>query len=94
MRTVLLTARELDSSPAGNKYMLAIGVTPASSGLSRTPVSDHSYPTLESICDFVNAAKALDAHGLAALREALRNGRPHHARVSEESAVRMGFKLP
>jgi hypothetical protein len=94
MKTVLLMARKLDSSPVGNKYMLAIGVTPASSGLSRTPVSDHSYPTLENLCDFINAAKALGAHSLAALREALQNEEPYYTEISEESAVRMGFKLP
>ena len=94
MKTVRLWARELDSSPAGNKYMLGIRVIPASSGLSRTPISDHSYPTLENLCEFVNAARALDAHSLVALREALQNEKLYSAEISEESAVRMAFKLP
>ena len=98
MKTVLLMARKLDSSPVGNKYMLAIGVigsTPdSSSGLSRTPISDHSYPTLENLCHCVSAARALDAHILAALRKALQNDEPYYTEISEESAVCMGFELP
>ena len=72
-----------------------IGVTPdVSSGLSRTPVSDHSYRTLENLCDFIKARKALDAHSLAALWKSLQNREPYFTEIDEECAVCMDFKLP
>lgn len=95
MKTIFLTARKLDSSPVGKKYLLAISVTPNPGlGLSLTPVSDHSYRTLENLSDLISGCNALDAHSLAALRAALQNEEPYTTQISEESALCMGFKLP
>jgi hypothetical protein len=92
MKTIFLTARKLDSSPNGNRYMLAVGPNP-DPGLSLTPISDHSYTTLDQLCEVIDRCEAMEAIDVAALQVALGDGKEYVARISEESAECMGFKI-
>jgi len=89
---IYLFASEFARPTAGNdKYMLAVGPNPGL-GLSLTPVSDHSYETLDQLCDVIGNCKALKAADIEALRRSLDRGQPFVAAITEEGALCMGFK--
>lgn len=98
---IFLVAGKLSSSLVGNKYRLELfrerTTNPAPDFGLDGALSDQCYPTIESLCDFVDAHRAMDAHNLARLRDDL-EGEKHELsspiKISEESALRMGFKLP
>jgi hypothetical protein len=92
MRSVYLIARKLDSPLTGNQYMLATAPN-SGLGLSATPVSDHSYKTLDQLCEAIDECEAMTALDVAALRIALGDGEPHAVLITEESARCMGFKV-
>jgi hypothetical protein len=98
---IVLQARPFKGFPFVNKCMLAIVPFPASGsafehfGLRMTALSDRAYyPTVDRLCDFLNACQVLDAPRLSALRTALDNGGEFETEISEESARCMGFMLP
>ena len=90
MGTLYLTAQPLTGANAG--YMLAVGPNP-DLGISATPVSDHSYETIDELCEVIDECEALQALDVAALRISLEAEKPYHAVVSKESAACMGFKV-
>jgi hypothetical protein len=65
--------------------MLAIGPNP-DLGLSRAPTSDHSYATLDELCQVIDECEAIEALDVAALRVALDRGEqdltPHTRRLT------------
>lgn len=74
--------------------MLAIGPNADSDfGLSPTPVSDHSYATIDELCKVVDKCDAISASHVAELRATLGKGGHYSTQISEESAVCMGFKV-
>lgn len=92
MRTLYLMARKLDSSPAGNRYMLAIGPN-SDLGLSKTPISDHSYATIDELCEAIDECQAIPELDVAVLRVAVDGGEFYSAQITEEAALCMGFKV-
>ena len=88
---MLLFARKLSSSPAGNHCMLAVGPNP-DLGLSLTPISDHSFATVDELCEFIDKSKAMKAPEVEALRRTMDAGEQLVAQISDEKERCMGSR--
>jgi hypothetical protein len=90
---IILQARPFRGSALGDVYMLAI-LPFVDFGLRKSVAFGYAYPTLDKLCDFLNACQVLDASRLSALRMTLQNEGEFETEINEESARRMGFILP
>jgi hypothetical protein len=92
MNVWLLAFKLSEPGPSGNKYALAIQNTdPKDLGLSKTPLWEHSFPTIGAVKQFLVSRRVPVVISELELR--LNEQKLYSLEISRESAVQMGFKL-
>lgn len=90
-----LLAFKLDQPVLGqNRYALTVlNLNPDDFGLSRTPLADHSFASLGAVTNFVVTRCKPGEVDISQLEHLLSESQFFHMQVSEDSAIRMGFKI-
>jgi hypothetical protein len=79
--------------PTGDSYALTVeNKDPKDSGLSKTAIWQHSFPTIVAVTEFLVTNCKPEELQIAELKRQLLKGQDYVTKVSRESAVRMGFK--
>ena len=93
MKTMYLLINNLSPGLTDNRYFLSVAPNP-DLGLSMTPISKHSFKTLDEIYKFVNESTGvkLDTEEVGhTLQE--HEGKPFVTEISDDQARRMGFQV-
>ncbi len=91
--TVWLTAFKLsEPGPSGDKYALTVQNPDSKDlGLSKTPLWEHSFPTIGAVTQFLVASRV--AVVISELELRLNEEKSYSLEISTEDAIQMGFKL-